>query len=516
VAERQQDADENRPLAISLAPYQRTPPAAVDVELRQQAAADSAPVEYRLIEVARQLPTLYQAFEERGQLAAVDPAAAGSATLAADDRHYGVHSLRVTPGGEFRLPLAETIRIRERPAWGEYRFIRFAVRKQGGGRASLGLESAEFRVQMARYDAGRGEPSYGAATRAWPNDLPKEWVVITRDLYADFGNLDLKGLLLGCPDGESASFDHIYLARGHQDLDRIPQAPSAEATNEKARYELARPLIERARPATVRIEFPDGRLAAGVMIGEQGEILTVGHVIVATGRPARVQLADGTWLAAKTLGVAREFDLGLLRVEPPGKFPKLDPDAPADLPQNRPYVALVQSQPGGELEPASGYYVSLRRVFRSTVWTDLDPKDWLPGGPLLNSDGRLIGIQSRRSRFGGILCTRFQDAWPQIGRIRNGEVFGAWQAGTEPLLGLGGSGVAVGYKLAEITAGGPAAAAGLQVGDIVVRLDGRPIVGDDDLQQAIAERDAGHEAVVDYTRGGAALQVRVKLAPRTP
>ena len=345
VAERQHDADENRPLAISLAPYQRSPPATIEVELRQLAAADSAPVEYRLIQVARQLPTLYQAFEERGRLTAVDPAAAGSAVVTADDRHYGVHSLRLTPGGEFRLLLAETIRIRERPTWGEFRFVRFAVRKQGGGRASLRIDSAEFRVQPARYDLGRGDPSYGAATRVWPNDLPKEWIVITRDLYADFGNLDVKGLVFGCPDGEAASFDHIYLARGHADLDRIAQAPSAEATNEKARHELARPLIERARPATVRIEFPDGRLAAGVLIQEQGEILTAGHVIVGSGRPARVQLADGTWLAAKTLGVAREFDLGLLRIEPPGKFPKLDPDAPAELPQNRAYVALVPCPP---------------------------------------------------------------------------------------------------------------------------------------------------------------------------
>jgi S1-C subfamily serine protease len=517
VPERQHDSDENRPLAISLAPYQRTPAATIDVELRQQAAADSAPVEYRMIAVSGQMPTLHQAFEERAALAAVDPAAGGTAQLVADDRHFGVHSVRVTPGGEFRLPLSQTVRIRERPAWGEHRFVRFAVRKAGGGRASLGFVTAgEALAQIRRYDAGRGDPSYGAATRVWPNDLPKEWVVITRDLYADFGSFDLTGLLVGCPDGEAASFDHIYLARGHYDLDRIPLAPSAEATNEKARYELARPLIERARPATVRIEFPDGRMAAGVLIQDQGEILTAGHVLVAPGRPARVQLADGTWLAARTLGVAREFDLGLVRIDPPGRFPKLDPDAPGELPQNRPYVALVSRRPHVELEPPGGEVVSLRRVFRSTVWTDLDPDDWLPGGPLINADGRLIGIQSRQSRYGGVLCSRFQDVWPHFQRMRSSEVFGAWQPGTEPMLGLAGSGVAEGYKLTEVTAAGPAVAAGLQAGDVLVRIDGRPVVGDDDIQQALAERDAGHEAAVEFSRGGAAMQARVKLAPRVP
>jgi putative serine protease PepD len=105
---------------------------------------------------------------------------------------------------------------------------------------------------------------------------------------------------------------------------------------------------------------------------------------------------------------------------------------------------------------------------------------------------------------------------PALDRLRNGEVFGAWQPGTEPILGLSGGGVKEGYKLAEVTAGGTAAAAGLQVGDVLVRLDGRPIVGDDDLVQSIAERDAGHEAVIDYLRGTASAQVRVKLAPRVP
>jgi hypothetical protein len=62
----------------------------------------------------------------------------------------------------------------------------------------------------------------------------------------------------------------------------------------------------------VLLEFPDGRSAAGVLIQEQGEILTAGHVVIGPGQPARVRLANGTELAAKTLGVAREFDLGLL------------------------------------------------------------------------------------------------------------------------------------------------------------------------------------------------------------
>ncbi|NJR31332.1 hypothetical protein HC762_00915 [bacterium] len=53
--------------------------------------------------------------------------------------------------------------------------------------------------------------------------------------------------------------------------------------------------------------------------------------------------------------------------------------------------------------------------------------------PLINRDGNLIGIQSRESRFGGVLCSRFQEFMPHFQRLRNGEVFGAWPPGTEPV-----------------------------------------------------------------------------------
>lgn len=512
VPERQHDADENRPLAIPLAAYQRTPPATVEIEIRQFGIPDSAAVEYRTIELVEQLPTLYQIFEE--QLPAAVATQEGQVPLLADDdRHHGARSLRVLPGAEQRLALPATIRIRERPAWGEYRFLRFAVRKPGGGRASLGFETLGPGQQLPRYDLGRGDPAYESAKRVW-QDLPKEWVVITRDLYADFGSLDLHAMLLGCPDGEGASFDHIYLARGHHDLDRIPAAPSAEATNEKARQELTRPLVQRARPAVVKIEFKDGRLAAGVFISPQGEILTAGHAVIGSGRPARVQLADGTVLSAKTLGVAREFDLGMLRIEPPGNFPKLDPDAQGELPQNQAFVAISYTAETAEFEPPASAVVSLRRVFRSTVWTDLDASDWLAGGPLLNRDGRLVGIQSRPSRFGGVLYSRFQDAWPQFPRIRNGEVFGAWQPGVEPASGLVGSGDPAGYKLSEAT--GAAAQADLRASDVIVRIGGQPVVGPDDVQLALSERDAGQEVVIDFLREGVAMQAKLTLTPRLP
>jgi hypothetical protein len=210
---------EPRPLAVSLAALQTMAPVKASLEIRQLAGKRAAPVEYLGIAIGAQLPTLFPLFEDSGALQAIDAMDAGLARVDAGDRYSGARSLRLVPDGRFRLALAEPIRVRAEPKWGEARFVRFAVRKSGGGRLALEFEDARPRSVDARYDLGRGRPAYGEATRVWQENLPDKWTVITRDLYADFGEIDVKSLVVGAPDGESAHLDHVYLARERRDLD---------------------------------------------------------------------------------------------------------------------------------------------------------------------------------------------------------------------------------------------------------------------------------------------------------
>src|SRR4029079_7231835 len=110
------------------------------------------------------------------------------------------------------------------PKWGEARFVRLAVRKAGGGRVAVELEGSKPRDEPARYDLGAGPPSYGKAIRIRQEPLSNEWIVVTRDLYADFGEMDVKSLVVGCEDGEAALIDHVYLGRTRADFDLAPQS----------------------------------------------------------------------------------------------------------------------------------------------------------------------------------------------------------------------------------------------------------------------------------------------------
>jgi hypothetical protein len=221
------DLKEVRPLVVPLSAYRGAIPKAVTIEIRQLAEKAASPVEYWAIVITEQLPTLQRLLEDDATPIAADAPADGTAVMVASGSYSGQRALRLTPNGRFRIDLSTVVPVRATPSWGEARFIRLAVRKTGGGRFAIELDDARPRDEPARYDLGSGPPAYGKAVRIWSEPLPEEWIVITRDLYADFGNIDVSGLVVGCPDGESALIDHVYLARSRADLDLTPPVGQA-------------------------------------------------------------------------------------------------------------------------------------------------------------------------------------------------------------------------------------------------------------------------------------------------
>ncbi len=144
----------------------------------------------------------------------------GDATAVDSDRRPGEYCLKIT--GKYRqidrLPNLAA-RIRENPGPGEYRFVRFAWKKQGGKSICLQLahDGAWGGDRKYRYHAGSG-PCFDGST-AIGETLPEEWTVVTRDLFADFGDFTLTGLSFGAIDGDSAEFDTFRLGKTLADLD---------------------------------------------------------------------------------------------------------------------------------------------------------------------------------------------------------------------------------------------------------------------------------------------------------
>lgn len=362
------------------------------------------------------------------------------------------------------------------------------------------------------------DQNFRKATAVWNLELPDQWIVMTRDVFGDFGDLDITGVILRTPDGQRARFDHIYFARAGEDFQLLPQSPPPEITNQNARRELARTVLDRGHPATVAIEIED-RFATGVLVGGDGLVLTAGHLLVAPGKAATVYLPDGHQLPAKTLGIYRGGDLGIVQItdRQDALIVGLDLHDGRDFTQSDLYVGLGYVPFAEETPGAAAHIVGLQQSQRETLWTDFLRDDLATGGPLLARDGRIIGTHIGRSSFGGsFLYTKSIVARENWERMKSGEIYGEWFPGSGPMFGVVINSAADGAKITSIAPDTPAAAADIKVNDLIEKLDGQPVASLEDVYRLLAQRDPGAEVTLDLNRGGQKLQQKVKLVPRVP
>jgi len=135
------------------------------------------------------------------------------------DVYSGFHSLRVTPMQRFNPRIAGwNFPIVEKPEQGQYRYLRFAWKKIGGKGIMLQLCN-QGRDWEHRYVAGANVVNYAAHIVA--DKPPADWTVVTRDLFKDFRAMTLTGIAFTPMDGTAGLYDHFYLGRTVEDLDKI-------------------------------------------------------------------------------------------------------------------------------------------------------------------------------------------------------------------------------------------------------------------------------------------------------
>lgn len=130
-----------------------------------------------------------------------------------------------------------SIPIRENPGPGEYRYITFAWVKWGGEQIGMKFHVSEKSVNQKgkKYDftyiAGEPKDLINQLTGLNLGDKPGHWMVMTRDLWKDFGNITLTGMSFICPERRDAGFDEIFLAKTQDDIKNAPKVlPSEIAT----------------------------------------------------------------------------------------------------------------------------------------------------------------------------------------------------------------------------------------------------------------------------------------------
>ncbi len=272
-------------------------------------------------------------------------------------------------------------------------------------------------------------------------------------------------------------------------------------------------LAARVSPAVVAVEIGTGS-GSGVVISADGLVLTAGHVCGGSGRDVRFVFPDGRTAQGKTLGVDSESDTGLMQITNRGPWPHA---AMGDLQEARvgDWV-LALGHPGG-FDLRRSLVVRLGRIIEladDAIQTDCPISPGDSGGPLFDMYGRVIAIHSAISSAVEdnfhVPVTRFFQSWDRLatGTTRDERTLGVY---------VGASGVddEAGCRLTVVEEDGPASRAGLKVGDVVRKVDGREIKGAVAFQRWVAGAEPGENLRVEVRRGDKVLSLELKVeAPR--
>src|SRR5438046_3437320 len=142
----------------------------------------------------------------------------GVGTIETIDVYSGKSSVKIIPMQLYQRALPGwAYKITEKPKVGEYRFIRFAWKAPGA--KGIMLQMHDEKDWNLRLTAGVDEPNWGSKFVAPAR--PEKWTLVTRDLFADFGERTIQGIALTVLGQQPGSFDHIYFGRTIEELDAI-------------------------------------------------------------------------------------------------------------------------------------------------------------------------------------------------------------------------------------------------------------------------------------------------------
>ncbi len=260
------------------------------------------------------------------------------------------------------------------------------------------------------------------------------------------------------------------------------------------------------------------------IISPDGYILTNNHVI-ADADEILVRLADRSELKAKLIGTDPRSDVALLKIE--GKdLPVLKLGKSQDLKAGQ-WVVAIGSPFGFDHTVTQGIVSAIGRSLPNEnyvpfIQTDVPINPGNSGGPLFNLAGEVVGINSQiYTRSGGFMGVSFaipidvaMDVSNQLksgGKVSRGWLGVVIQEVNKDLAESFGLEKPAGALVAQIQDDGPAAKGGLQVGDVILSMNGQPIVMSADLPHLVGALKAGSKADLEVIREGKRKNVELTV-----
>ena len=279
-----------------------------------------------------------------------------------------------------------------------------------------------------------------------------------------------------------------------------------------------------------RIPMPQGNqplrgLGSGFIVSDDGYILTNAHV-VENADTVTVRLTDRREFKAKVVGKDKQTDIAVLKIEA-NRLPtvKLGKSIDANVGE---WVAAIGSPFGFENSVSAGIVSAKGRSLPDSsyvnfIQTDVAVNPGNSGGPLFNLAGEVIGINSQiYSRSGGFQGISFaipievalnvKDQLVKHGKVTRGRIGVTVQEVNATLAESFGLDRPRGALVSSVESGQAGEKAGLQVGDIILKYDGKAIDRSADLPLLVADTPAGKSAAVEIWRNRAVKTLSVAPA----
>ena len=272
-------------------------------------------------------------------------------------------------------------------------------------------------------------------------------------------------------------------------------------------------------------EFDAQSAGSGFIVGADGFIVTNAHVVDSADE-VRVRLTDRREFIAKVVGADKRTDVAVLKIEATN-LPRVVIGDPEKLKVGE-WVVAIGKPFGLENTMTAGIVSAKGRDLPQEnlvpfIQTDVAINPGNSGGPLFNLRGEVVGINSLiYSRSGGYMGLAFaipidvaMNTVNQIrekGRVTRGRIGVQIQEVTKEAADSFGLKTAMGALVNSVEKGGPAEKAGVEPGDIIVKVDGRDVTNSNVLPRIITQVPPGKKVTLTVWRAGQTRELGVVVA----
>jgi serine protease Do len=271
-----------------------------------------------------------------------------------------------------------------------------------------------------------------------------------------------------------------------------------------------------------RRDVPRG-LGSGFILSTDGYVMTNAHVVEGAD-DITVTLSDRREFKGKVIGTDRRTDVALIKIEATG-LPNVKIGDPNKLRVGE-WVVAIGSPFGLENTVTAGIVSAKGREtgeFLPFIQTDVAVNPGNSGGPLINMRGEVIGINSQifttSGGYNGISfaipideAINVQQQLRAAGRVIRGRIGVGIEGVSRDVAEAIGLGTPRGALVNSVERDGPAAKAGLEAGDVIVRFDGKPIERSSDLPRIVGGTKPGTDSTVTVFRKGTQRDLKVAVA----